>query len=183
MDTPVLLIIDVQRGLDHPSFGRRNNPGAEARMAELLAAWRTAGLPVIHVQHLSVRSDSPLRPGQPGCDIKPEVAPAPGEPHFTKSVNNAFLGTGLAEYLRDRGCHSLVVVGLTTDHCVSSTVRAAADLGFAVTLVSDATATFERTAPEGTVIPAEQVHAAHLASLEHEFCQVSPAARVLASIT
>jgi nicotinamidase-related amidase len=182
VDTPVLLIIDVQRGLDDPKYGHRNNPDAEANMARLLAAWRAAGRPVVHVQHLSVRPDSPLRPGLPGADLKPEVAPLPGEPHFTKSVNSAFIGTGLEAWLRAHDYGSLVVVGLTTDHCVSSTVRMAANLGFDVTLVSDATATFERMAPDGTHIPAETMHRANLASLDGEFCAVKTTRQLLDSL-
>lgn len=182
MENPVLLIIDVQRGLDDPIYGRRNNPGAEANMARLLAAWRRAGRPVVHVQHLSVRSDSPLRPGQPGCDLKPEVTPAPGEPHFTKTVNSAFIGTGLEPWLREHGHRALVVVGLTTDHCVSTTVRMGANLGFDVTLVSDATATFERDAPDGTHIPADMMHRAALASLDGEFCAVRTTGQVLGAL-
>src|SRR5206468_2801617 len=87
--TTALLIIDVQQGLDDPSWGARNNPGAEQRMAALLGAWRTTRRPVIHVQHMSTRADSPLRPGLPGNALKPEVAPRPGEPVFQKTVNSA----------------------------------------------------------------------------------------------
>lgn len=86
-----LLLIDVQLGLDDPAWGRRNNPGAERNMAALLAAWRASGRPVIHVQHMSRRPDSPLRPGLPGNALKPEVAPADGEPLFRKDVNSAFM--------------------------------------------------------------------------------------------
>jgi nicotinamidase-related amidase len=182
VEDPVLLIIDVQRGLDDPGYGHRNNPDAETNMARLLAAWRTAGRQVVHVQHLSVRPDSPLRPGQPGCDLKPEVTPAPGEPHFTKTVNSAFIGTGLEAWLREHGHRSVVVVGLTTDHCVSTTVRMAANLGFDVTLVSDATATFERMAPDGIHLPADVMHRANLASLDGEFCSVLTTSQVLGTL-
>lgn len=91
-----LLVIDVQQGLDDPRWGERNNPGAEQNIARLLAAWRRTHRPVIHVQHMPV---------------------------FQKTVNSAFIGTKLEADLRARGIDSLVVVGLTTDHCVSSTTR------------------------------------------------------------
>lgn len=175
-----LLIIDVQQGLDNPAYGERNNPQAESQMARLLAAWRQRGWPVVHVRHDSIEPNSPLRPELPGNAIKPEVLPLEGEPLFTKTVNSAFIGTGLETYLRDQGIEQLVVMGLTTDHCVSTSVRMAANLGFAVTLVSDASATFERTAADGTHYSAEQMHGVNLASLDGEFCRVITTEMVLA---
>jgi len=175
-----LLIIDVQQGMDAPFLPERNNPGAERQMTALLGAWRTAGAPVIHVQHLSVISDSPLRPGQPGVELKPEVRPLAGEPLFQKRVNSAFIGTALEGYLREHGIGQLVIVGLTTDHCVSSTARMAANLGFSVTVVSDATATFGRTGPDGRYYGPEEIHRAELAILHGEFAAVRSTESVLA---
>lgn len=174
-----LLCIDIQQGLDDPQYGVRNNPGAEQNVARLLAAWRGAGRPVVHVQHMSVTPGSPLRPGLPGNALKPEALPLPGEPLFQKSTSNAFAGTALESHLRGREIGRLVVVGLTTDHCVSSTARAAADLGFAVTVVADATATHPRHAPDGTLLTADQMHTAALASLEGEFAAVRTTDQIL----
>ncbi len=167
-----LLIIDVQQGLDAPQWGKRNNPDAEANIARLLQAWRKARRPVIHIQHCSVHPDSPLRPELPGCEFKAEAKPIEGEPIFKKSVNSAFIGTGLEAFLGNNGIEQLVMVGLTTDHCVSSTTRMAGNLGFVTLLVSDATATFDRKGPDGKLYPAETIHAVHLASLNDEFCEV-----------
>ena len=145
-----LLVIDVQQGLDHPRHGARNNPEAEKRIADLLTAWRVEGRPVVHVQHLSLEPDSPLREDRPGHAIKVEALPKEGEPVFQKHASSAFIGTELETHLRARGIESLVLVGMMTDHCVSSTARMAANLGFKVTVVEDATATFERRGPDGT---------------------------------
>jgi nicotinamidase-related amidase len=174
-----LLVIDVQRGLDHPMYGRRNNPDAEANIARLLAAWRGAGWPVVHVQHLSTAPDSPLRPDAPGCEIKPEAAPRAGEPLFQKRVNGAFIGTGLEACLRERGIGALVVVGLTTDHCVSSTARLAGDLGFETYVVEDATAAFEQEGYDGRRFSAEDVHAVALVNLQGEFATIVSTADAL----
>ena len=180
MNKTVLLIIDVQKGLDDPAVGRnRNNPQAESNMALLLSEWRRREQTIIHVRHCSTEPGSPLRPGLPGHEFKEEVRPLPAEKQFDKSVNSAFVGTGLEQWLRDGGIRSLVVVGLTTDHCVSATTRSASDLGFQVTLVSDATATFERRGHDGRVYPAEHVHNINLASLRGEFCSVRSAREVL----
>jgi nicotinamidase-related amidase len=178
--TTALLVVDVQQGLDDPQWGERNNPAAERNIAALLATWRRTGRPVVHIQHMSQRPDSPLRPDRPGNAIKPEAAPAPGEPVFQKTVNSAFIGTGLEAHLRARGIDTLVLVGLTTDHCVSSTVRMAANLGFSAIVVSDGTATFERTGPEGDHHSAEQMHRLALASLHGEFASVRRTAEILA---
>ncbi|MGH7580274.1 MAG: cysteine hydrolase family protein [Gemmatimonadales bacterium] len=176
-----LLLIDVQQGLDDAYYGVRNNPEAELRMAELLAAWRAAGRPVIHVQHLSLEPHSPLRQDRPGHAFKAEVLPIAGEPVFQKHVNSAFIGTGLEAHLRTHHIESLVVAGLTTDHCVSTTVRMAGNLGFSVTLVEDATATFDRRGPDGAHYSADLMHRAALASLHGEFATVKSARDVLAS--
>ncbi|MGB5247124.1 MAG: cysteine hydrolase family protein, partial [Woeseia sp.] len=142
---PALLLIDVQKAFHDPSWGVRNNPDAVKNMARLLSAWRDAQRPIIHVKHNSTSPNSTLRPGLPGNDFMDEVAPRDGEAQFEKSVNSAFIGTTLETYLRSHAIESLVIVGLTTDHCVSTTTRMAGNLGFAVTLVADATATFDRT--------------------------------------
>lgn len=177
-----LLLIDVQQGLDDPRCGARNNPDAERRIADLLAAWRASGGPVIHVQHLSLELHSPLREDAPGHAFKVEALPMAGEPVFRKHVNSAFIGTDLEAYLRGRGIQALVVAGMTTDHCVSSTTRMAGNLGFTVTVIEDATATFERRGPDGTLYSADLMHRAALASLHEEFATVRNSREVLAGL-
>ncbi|MEM9672991.1 MAG: cysteine hydrolase family protein [Cyclobacteriaceae bacterium] len=182
MNQSVLLLIDVQQGMDDPYWGARNNPEAEQRITQLLVAWRARKWPVIHVQHHSTNPESPLRPNQPGCEFKLEAQPLSGETVFTKTVNSAFIGTKLEEYLRERGWHNLTIVGLTTDHCVSTTTRMAGNLGFDVQLVGDATATFERRGLDGELISASEMHRIHLASLHGEFCTVISADDLLAHL-
>jgi nicotinamidase-related amidase len=174
-----LLLIDVQHGLDDPRWGARNNPNAERRIADLLAAWRAAGRPVIHVQHSSLEPRSPLREDAPGHAFKVEAVPMADEPVFRKHVNSAFIGTDLEGHLRAKGIEELVVVGITTDHCVSTTARMAGNLGFTVTVVEDATATFERRGPDGIHYSADLMHRVALASLHGEFATVRTTEDVL----
>lgn len=169
---PALVVIDVQQGLDDPTWGQRNNPQAERNMASLLQLWREGDRPIVHIQHLSVLPHSPLRPGQPGCDFKPEVQPLEHEPIFQKNVNSAFIGTSLESYLREQQIHALVMVGLTTDHCVSTSARMAGNLGFQVFVVADGTATFERISYNQQHFTAEEIHETTLASLHQEFATV-----------
>lgn len=177
-----LLLIDVQQGLDDPRMGARNNPDAEQRIADLLAAWRATGRPVIHVQHLSLEPHSTLREDAPGHAFKVEAMPMPGEPVFRKHVNSAFIGTDLETHLRANEISTLVIVGLTTDHCVSSTTRMAGNLGFTVTVVEDAIATFERSGPDGTHYSADLIHRVALASLHGEFATVRSSNDILAAV-
>jgi nicotinamidase-related amidase len=177
-----LVIIDVQAGFDDPAFGPRNNPQAEENIARLLDAWRRAGRPIFHVQHLSTQPNSPLRPGQPGCEIKAIVRPLPGEPLIQKRVHSAFIGTDLEEQLRQGSLDTLVITGLTTNHCVSTTARMANNLGFTTYVVADATATFDRAGHDGRLHKAEDVHAIALASLHEEFATVVEADSLLGQL-
>jgi len=178
-NAPVLLIVDVQKGLAEPSLGRRNNPQAENNMATLLRSWREHEWPTVHIRHNSVEPDSFLRPELPGNDYKDEIRPLPGETEFCKSGNSAFVGTGLESYLRERDFDQLVIVGLTTDHCVSATTRSAADLGFDVTLVADACAAFERLGYDGRHYSGDEIHRVNIVSLDREFCRVRLSAQLL----
>jgi nicotinamidase-related amidase len=168
---PTLLLVDVQRAFDDPSWPPRNNPDAEARIADLLAAWRAAGAPVVHVRHESARPEGLFRRDTPAFEFKPEAEPRPGEPVLDKRVNSAFVGTDLEERLRAAGAETVVIAGLTTDHCCSTTARMAGNLGFETWIVSDATATHVRGE-----FDAETMHRTALASLDGEFCEVLEAA-------
>lgn len=177
----VLLIVDVQKGMDvYAEQYNRNNPALEANIARLQQAWRKTGRPIIHVQHLSTEPKSPLRPGQPGVEIKDEVRPLPGEPVVQKSVSSAFIGTTLEADLRRRGLTTLIVVGMQTNMCVSTTARMAGNLGFTTYVVSDATATFDSTGPDGKRYGSELVHNVALADLHGEFSTVVDTKTVLA---
>ena len=179
-----LIVIDVQRAFDEWAAEglRRNNPQAEARIAELLAAFRAAEAPIVHIRHASTEPRSRLRPDRPGYAAKEEARERDGEIVLVKQVNSAFIGTDLEVRLRSAGIGTLVLCGATTNHCVETTTRMAGNLGFDARLVRDATWTFDRTGPDGDAHTAEDVHAMTLANLSGEFATVMTAAGVIAAL-
>ena len=178
-----LIVVDVQIGFDDPSWGARNNPQAETRIAQLLETWRESAAPVIHVHHHSTSANGSFRPGMRGSEPKPEARPRGDEPVYKKYVNSAFIGTDLEADLHRRGIHTVVIVGLSTNHCISTTVRMAGNLGFETYVVADATATFDRAGADGRLRPAEEVHNAALGDLQEEFAEVIDTAAVIGALT
>jgi nicotinamidase-related amidase len=175
-----LLIIDVQKAIDHPSWGERNNLEAEQNIAALLKIWRAANRPIYHVRHDSVEPGSHYRPGQPGHDFKPEAQPLPGEIVIGKQTNSAFIGTDLERRLRTAGQDTLVITGVITNNSVEATARMAGNLGLETYLVEDATFTFGRKDWHGTPRTAGEVHAMSLANLSGEYCAIVKTAELLA---
>lgn len=180
--TRALLIIDIQNdyfaGGAYPLVGP---DAAAAAASKALAAFRASGDPVIHVQHVWDAPDALfMRPGTPGIEIHETVRPLAHETVLQKTEPNAFLGTDLAELLAEIAPDELIVVGMMTSMCVDSTVRSAAERGFAVRVLHDACA-----APDlefgGTAIAGASVHAAFIAALADGFAEVSAVHEYLAA--
>lgn len=173
LDRTALLVVDVQQGFDDADYwGPRNNPACESNIAALLAEWRERTRPVVFVRHDSTEAASPLRPSQSGNDFKAVVT---GEPDLlvTKSVNSCFHGSpDLDAWLRSQDLDGLVLAGITTNHCCETTARVGANLGHQVLLALDATHTFDRRAPDGTVISADDLARVTATNLHGEFATV-----------
>lgn len=202
--TIALLVIDSQKGLDGPYWGpTRSNPTYEENMTTLLATFRA--LPdsplLIHVQHHSRSEQSPLHPSKPTCDFMPYSYPdtSRGEVVISKRENSAFIGTYSETVLRERNVKRIYIAGLTTDHCVSTTTRMAANLGITrvvaktksgeeelrepggldgIVFVQDATACWQK--PDGKW-DAETIHSVHVESLR-EFARIADTAEVVAEL-
>lgn len=174
LDNPALILIDIQKGFHDITYwgGDRNNVTAEEKAGELLEIWRNKKLPIFHIQHCSSNPNSILNETNPGNEFQDVVKPLEGEIIIKKNVNSAFIGTNLKELIDNAKITNLVIVGLTTDHCVSTTTRMAGNFGYNVYLVSDATATFNKKGLNGEEFSAELIHQTALGSLNEEFAQV-----------
>ena len=172
-ENPVLISIDMQQGFDiDGQWPSRWNTRCDENGIKLLDHWRKKSWPVIHVRHDSVEQNSTLRPGQPGNDFRNGFHPFGDESVVSKSVNSAFIGTDLDLRLRRYHASKLVMFGMTTDQCVSTTVRTGANMGWSCVLIEDACDCFELKSSEGKIISAIDLHAAHVATLAFEFCEV-----------
>lgn len=177
-----LIPIDVQRGFDYAPWGPRNNPAMEGNGQRLLAAWREHALPLIHVRHDSLMEGTSLHPSHPGNAFRDGFEPRPGEALVSKSVNAAFIGTDLELRLRRLGVDSVVLFGISTDMCVSTTARVAANLGYRTIVVADACACFDLRDERGITIAADDIARAHLATLRAEFAEVVDTDALLAAV-
>jgi nicotinamidase-related amidase len=141
--------------------------------AQLLDAARTAGAPIIHVQHVG-RAGFLFDPAGPGFAFAPQAAPKSGEKIVQKSLPNAFANTSLHLDLQASSRKHLILAGFMTHMCVSATTRAALDHGWWTTVVADATATRDLPDPlRGQPLTALEVYRAALAELADRFATVA----------
>lgn len=179
----ILLPIDMQQAFDHKPWPNSWNTFVDQNALAVLNAWRSAKLPIIHVQHNSVVSGSTLAPGHLGNNFRPGFTPLDGEELVTKSVNAAFIGTDLELRLRRMDIRKIITFGIATDMCVSTTFRMGSNLGFEMILVEDACNCFDLPDGNGNIIPARAVHVAHVATLGFEFGEVTNSAHLVNQIS
>jgi nicotinamidase-related amidase len=173
-----LVIIDIQN--DYFTGGNMELVGMEdaaAKASELLARFRSDGLPLYHVQHLSIRPGATFfLPDTLGVEIHETVKPKAGEPLVQKHFPNAFRETTLLEAVRKDGVEHLVICGAMSHMCIDATTRAAFDLGFQCVVIDDACATRKLTY-RGEVVAAEKVHAAFMGALSGTYATLVGAAQ------
>lgn len=181
---PALILVDAQMAfVERERAGqRRNNPDAVGNMARLLDMFRRRNLAIFHIRHASTEKDSALRPERSGYQPIQQAAERVGEPVLVKHVNSAFIGTDLEKRLRDGGHKTLIIAGITTNHCVETTTRMAGNLGFEAQLVRDACYTFDRVGFDGRTESAEAIHAMTVSNLDGEFASIVTTDAVLAAL-
>lgn len=171
---PTLLLVDVQKAFldkDYPGI-KRNNPEAEFVCGKILEIWRKKKFPIIHVRHSSHSVESKLHESNTGFEFNDYVTPKGDEIVLKKNVNSAFIGTDLKSILYKSNTEILIIVGMTTNHCISTTVRMSGNLGFETYLISDSTACYNTKGINGEIIDCEVIYQAALASLNEEFASV-----------
>ena len=171
---PTLILVDIQKAFlekDYPGL-IRNNEHAEFICGKILKKWRTLDLPIIHVRHSSTNPESKLHKSRPGFKFNDYVTPLENEMVLTKEVNSAFIGTNLENILIKSHIDTLVIVGMTTNHCISTTVRMSGNLGFDTYLISDSTACYNAKGLNGEIIDCNTIYNSALASLQEEFATV-----------
>jgi nicotinamidase-related amidase len=150
--TEALVVIDVQESFRaRPLWQTVNNPDILQNVQRLVDHARNTGKMVIWVLHSEPGSGGTFDPANGFVHLMAELVPAAGEPVLTKTVHNAFTTTDLLHRLTTAGVRGVTVCGLRTEQCVETTARFASDLGYDVTFVTDATATFpipHRDAPQ-----------------------------------
>lgn len=166
MENTALLIIDVQN--DYFKGGKMALVGAEEagkKTQQVLEYFRKNNLPVINIKHIATNEGADFfLPDTKGAEINSIVEPKNGEKVIVKHYPNSFRDTELLEYLQSKGIKNLVITGMMTDVCVESTTRAAFDLGFSNTIISDATATRDREL-FGKIVKAEEIQRSFLAGI------------------
>jgi nicotinamidase-related amidase len=183
-DETALIVIDVQLAFSEMAEAGqpRNNPCAEDNIGRLLAAFRAVHAPIFHIRHRNDAEHSRFNPKNSGYQPIPVASEVADEPVIVKLVNSSFIGTDLEERLRQAGIENVIICGATTNHCVETTTRMAGNLGFVTYLAHDATWTFDRTGPDGTVHKADAIQAMSLSNLNDEFCTVTDSESLIARI-
>jgi len=184
MTTTALLIVDLQNDyFDGGKFPLSKTEAAAANAANLLAGFRAANRPVIHIRHEILRKPAPFfAPETKGAEIHSSVAPAANEPVITKNFPNSFRDTDLQKQLQALGITDLVIIGAMSNFCIDATTRAAADLGYGCTVAHDACAAPD-LAFDGVAVPAAQVHAAFMAALAMGYGAILPTKDVIAGLS
>ena len=172
IEQSALLVIDIQDSFKlGPRWERRNNPGFERNVDRLLQSWRAAGLPVIFFLHTDpdpgFERDSPL------VKIMDFLSPREDEPVLVKNTRNAFTSTDLQKRLDAQGIRRVVITGISTEQCCETTTRVAADLGYDVDFVTEATATFPIELPDGGELSTDEVIRRTEAVLRNRFARIT----------
>lgn len=177
-----LLVVDVQMALaDEDASGtERSCPEAESNIALLLEKFRSDGDTVVHVHHHGTDPEDPFHPEASGSAVQPVAAPVDGEAVVIKTGSSGFVETPLQSILQDAGIERVVLCGATANHCVESTTRSAADLGYQPIYAGDAVWTYGITGPDGVHHSASQIHSVSMATLEGEIAEVKQTKDILA---
>ena len=180
-DRTALIVVDAQQGFDQAEWwGARNNPDCDANIEALVNQWRAHSRPVVFIQHDSADVSSPLHPTSPGNALKSYLTGVP-DVLIRKSVNSSFHGTpDLNTWLQQQEINTIVICGITTNHCCETTARVGGNLGYQVYFAIDATHTFDRSDLAGGMVGAAELSRITAINLHNEFATVVLTQQLLA---
>lgn len=168
-----LVVVDLQN--EYLPTGKLPLIAIEAAVANavrVISHSRNTATPVFHIRHESTDGGVPVfLKGSNGAQTQPAVAPVRDEPVIVKAHINAFRETDLKQQLEAAGIEQLVVIGAMSHMCIDAVVRAAADMGYPVTVLHDACATLDLTFG-GVTVPAAHAHATMMAAFEFGYATV-----------
>lgn len=168
-----LILIDIQN--DYFKGGRNelvNPEQALQKTQAILQFFRENEEPIIHIQHVNLNENSTFFiKGSRGCKIHKGVEPAEGEIVFIKHKPNCFFNTDLHENLQKNNITNIVICGMMSHMCIDTSVRAAKNLQYQITVIEDACTTKDLTW-KGQNIPSYTVHEVIMASLFNIFAEI-----------
>lgn len=171
-----LVIVDAQREYVDGKIPLVGVSKSIDEIKALLERSRKVGTPVYFIRHSAGAGAPVFNPNSEYFQIVDELAPDSGEPIIDKNYPSSFAKTSLHESLEKAGIKNLIVTGFMTHACISTTVRAGAELGYAITVPASACATRDLPAAAGGVVKAEQLHSATMAALQDLFATIVPSA-------
>jgi nicotinamidase-related amidase len=141
IDQSALLVIDAQDSFKAtPKWERRNNRSFEQNVTRLIDLYRAARLPIFYFLHTD--DDPGFETTSPYFKLMNFLKPLAGEPVIVKNTRNVFTSTTLGERLLELGVRRVVITGIQMEQCCETSARVAADLGYCVDFVTEATMTF-----------------------------------------
>ena len=178
-DTPALLVIDVQQSfLQAPYWSEDDVPVFREKLLQLIGGANARGWPIVRILHEEAAGHFSVASGL----VQPMAwVPQMHDAVFRKQVHNAFTGTGLQAWLRERGIGRVIISGIRSEQCCETTARVASDLGFAVDYVTEATLTFPMVhAGSGTRYDARDIKQRTELVLDGRFARIRTVDDVLA---
>jgi nicotinamidase-related amidase len=183
VDQSALLVIDAQDSFKADGdWERRDNHNFEANTTALIEAHRAAGLPVVFFLHTD--EDEGFSTDSPHFKLMDFIHPRAGEPVFVKNTRNCFTSTALGPYLLERRVRRLAISGIQMEQCCETTARLAADLGYAVDFVTDATMTFPIPHPDrpGQELGVDAIRERTEYALRERFARIVSTERLAAEV-
>ena len=183
--TTALIVIDVQEEYFSGGLPIQFPPrdASLERIGNAMDSASAAGVPVVVVRHIGDPGDTVFAPDSPTIELLSEVADRPHDLQIDKKLPGSFTGTGLQEWLEERGVDHITIVGYMTNVCCDTTARQATHLGMGATILHDAVGVPTMPGIDGQPIDPATLQGAALAPLALIGVEVLPTAEWIANLS